>query len=70
MTANRRSAKPDWQFDGTTISVRIPMTLVRRGGRKMILAPDGGDVWGAIPAAPGREADPRARPCASMEAAA
>jgi hypothetical protein len=45
MRANRKLAKPDWQFDGTTISVRIPMTFVRRGGRKAIVAPDGGDAW-------------------------
>ena len=41
----RRSAKPNWQFDGTTITVRISMTSVRRGGRKVIVAPDGGDAW-------------------------
>jgi hypothetical protein len=45
MKADRKSAKPDWQFDGTTITVRIPMTFVRRGGRKAIVAPDGGDAW-------------------------
>jgi hypothetical protein len=45
MRTNRKSANPDWQFDGTTISMRIPMTFVRRGGRKAIVAPDGGDAW-------------------------
>jgi hypothetical protein len=45
MRANRKSAKPDWQFDGMTITVRIPMTFVRRGGRKVIVASDGGDAW-------------------------
>jgi hypothetical protein len=45
MTASRKSAKPDWQFDGTTITVRMPMTFVRRGGRKAIVAPDGTDAW-------------------------
>ena len=25
--------------------VRIPITFVRRGGRKVIIAPDGGDAW-------------------------
>lgn len=45
MTANRTPAKPDWRFDGTTITVRIPMTFARRGGRKAIVAPDGGDAW-------------------------
>jgi hypothetical protein len=45
MRANRKSAKPDWQFDGTTITVRIPMTFARRGGRKVIVAPDGSAAW-------------------------
>jgi hypothetical protein len=45
MSGNRKSAKPDWQFDGATITVRIPMAFVRRGGRKAIVAPDGGDAW-------------------------
>ena len=45
MTTNRKSANPDWQFDGTMITVRIPMAFVRRGGRKAIVAPDGGDAW-------------------------
>jgi hypothetical protein len=36
---------PDWQFDGMTITVRVPMTFVRRGGRKVIVAPYGGDAW-------------------------
>jgi hypothetical protein len=48
MTANRTPAKPDWRFDGTTITVRIPMTFVRRGGRKAIVAPDGGDAWAPV----------------------
>lgn len=45
MTAKRTPERPDWQFDGTTITVRIPMTFVRRGGRKVIVAPDGGHAW-------------------------
>lgn len=45
MTANRAPARPNWQFDGATITVRIPMTFVRQGGRKVIIAPDGGDAW-------------------------
>lgn len=45
MKTDRKSTKPAWQFDGTTITVRIPMTVVRRGGRKAIVAPDGGDAW-------------------------
>jgi hypothetical protein len=35
----------NWEFDGSTITVRIPMTFARRGGRKVIVAPDGGDAW-------------------------
>ena len=34
-----------WDFDGSTITVRIPMTWKRRGSRKVIVAPDGGDAW-------------------------
>ena len=41
----RNGAKPDWRFDGSTITVRIPMTFARRGGRKIIVAADGGDAW-------------------------
>ena len=44
------NAKPDtpqatWRLEGTTIVVDIPMTWKRRGGRKVIIAPDGGDAW-------------------------
>ena len=35
----------DWDFDGKTITVHIPITCKRRGGRKVIIAPDGGDAW-------------------------
>ena len=45
MKAKRKVAGKDWEFDGTTITVRIPMTFDRRGGRKVIIAPDGGDAW-------------------------
>ena len=44
---------PSWQFDGQTITVRIPLTWKRRGGRKVIIAPHG-------ETAAGRNADPRA----------
>src|SRR5512147_1705143 len=35
----------NWEFDGSTITVRIPITWRRHGGRKLIMAPDGGDAW-------------------------
>ena len=45
MRAKRKIAGQNWEFDGSTITVRIPMTFKRRGGRKVIIAPDGGDAW-------------------------
>jgi hypothetical protein len=45
MRANRKIAGQNWHFDGSTITVRIPMNWKRRGGRKVIIAPDGGDAW-------------------------
>jgi hypothetical protein len=38
-------AGQEWDFDGQAITVRIPMAWKRRGGRKVIIAPDGGDAW-------------------------
>lgn len=45
MKTNRTIAGANWELDGTTIIVTIPMQWKRRGGRKVIIAPDGGDVW-------------------------
>ncbi|MGZ9019201.1 MAG: hypothetical protein ACXW3S_04340 [Rhodoplanes sp.] len=46
MKARAKAAGDNWRLDGTTITVRIPMTWKRRGGgRKVIIAPDGGDAW-------------------------
>ena len=45
MKTKRKVAGKDWEFDGSTITVRIPMAWKRRGGRKVIIAPDGGDAW-------------------------
>ena len=45
MRANRKIAGQNWEFDGQTITVHIPMTWKRRGGRKVIIAPDGGNAW-------------------------
>ena len=39
-------AGKNWQFNGSTIIVRAPITWKRPGGRKVIIAPDGGDAWG------------------------
>ena len=45
MKPTRKTTGDNWQFDGSTITVRIPMTWKRQGGRKVIIAPDGGDAW-------------------------
>lgn len=45
MTSKRTMTGENWEFDGKTVTVRIPMTWKRRGGRKVIIAPDGGDAW-------------------------
>ena len=39
------AASRNWEFDGAIITVRIPMAWKRRGGRKVIISPDGGDAW-------------------------
>jgi hypothetical protein len=45
MKANHKIAGANWQLDGNTIVVTIPMQWKRRGGRKVIIAPDGGNAW-------------------------
>jgi hypothetical protein len=45
MKTKRKVTGKDWEFDGSTITVRIPMIWKRRGGRKMIIASDGSDAW-------------------------
>ena len=39
------AASRNWEFDGAIITVHIPMAWKRRGGRKVIISPDGGDAW-------------------------
>jgi hypothetical protein len=41
----RRISGLNWVLHGGRITVHIPMTWKRRGGRKVIIAPDGGDAW-------------------------
>jgi hypothetical protein len=43
MTA--RAGCDNWRLDGEIITVTIPMAWKRRGGRKVIIARDGGDAW-------------------------
>ncbi|MFO0992609.1 MAG: hypothetical protein U1E67_11855 [Hyphomicrobiales bacterium] len=37
-------AEPSLTTDARTVSVRVPIAIKRRGGRKLVLAPDGADV--------------------------
>jgi hypothetical protein len=37
-------AKPKISSDGRTITVRVPISIRRRGGKKLVLAPDGTNV--------------------------
>lgn len=37
-------AKPKLMEDGRTVTVRVPISIRKRGGRKLVLAPDGGHV--------------------------
>jgi hypothetical protein len=39
MTAARLS------HDGRTLTVRVPMTFTKRGGRKLVISPDGVPSW-------------------------
>ena len=41
-----------WALDSDTIIVFIPMTWKRRGGQKVIIAPDGSDAWAPTKARP------------------
>jgi hypothetical protein len=40
--------EPNLTGDGRTVTVRIPMSIRRRGGRKLVIGPDGTtDTWAA-----------------------
>jgi hypothetical protein len=48
-----KSSANTWTLDGDAITVFIPMTWKkRRSGQKVIIAPDGGDVWAPTKARP------------------
>ncbi|MEQ9814586.1 MAG: hypothetical protein RLO50_17545 [Azospirillaceae bacterium] len=34
---------------GETVTVRVPMAFTRRGGRKVVVVPDGSDAWVPAP---------------------
>jgi hypothetical protein len=40
-------AKPKASDDGRTVTVRVPISIRRRGGRKLVFAPDGTNVTAA-----------------------
>ena len=40
-------AKPKISDDGRTVTVRVPISIRRRGGRKLVLAPDGAEMTAA-----------------------
>ena len=39
-------AKPKLSNDGRTVTVRVPISIKKRGGRRLVLAPDGTTVTG------------------------
>lgn len=40
-------AKPKLSDDGRTVTVRVPISIRKRGGRRVVLAPDGTDITAA-----------------------
>ena len=53
MKSKRTVSGNNWTFDGTILTVHIPMKWKRRGGRKVIIAPDGADAWAPEKPRPG-----------------
>ena len=49
---SRTKAAATTGFSIDTLTVFIPMTSKRRGGQKVIIAPDGGDAWAPAKARP------------------
>ena len=45
MKAKRKVVDLSWELDNDAIVVTIPIQWKRRGGRKLIIAPDEGDAW-------------------------
>lgn len=41
--------EPKFKDDGRTVIVRVPIAIRKRGGRKLVLAPNGGNIT-AVPA--------------------
>jgi hypothetical protein len=41
------TTKPKGIDDGASVTVRVPISIRRRGGRKLVLAPDGENLTGA-----------------------
>jgi hypothetical protein len=37
--------EPSFSADDETITIRIPFEIRKRGGRKLVIAPDGNDAW-------------------------
>src|SRR5215212_9468950 len=43
------TAKPKIKSDGRTITVRVPISIRKRGGKKVVLAPDGTSGGAMLP---------------------
>jgi hypothetical protein len=41
------NGKPNLSLDGRTVTVRVPISIRRRGGRRLVLAPEGSNVSAA-----------------------
>jgi hypothetical protein len=37
--------KPKMSWDGRTLTVHVPLAFRKRGGRKIIIAPQGAEAW-------------------------